>query len=186
MKNIYIVLSQTGTIVSRAIHIYTGDPYNHSSISFDADLSIMYSFGRKRRYNIFINGFIEEGLDRGLFPCFPNARCCILEIPVTDEDYAAMKEAVGRFLQNREIYRYNLGGIIGYAVGVRIKRKRHYFCSQFVSSILNSAEFWNLAPEYTKPMDFLKIPGSRLIFEGSIRDFCRRSLAASAGTSAGS
>jgi len=98
MKKIYIILSQTGTLFSKAIKWHTKDPYNHASISFDQNLEAMYSFGRKRRYNPIDTGLIQENFDKGIFPYFPNARCCILEIPVAEEEYKVMYKIVEEFL----------------------------------------------------------------------------------------
>ncbi|HHX59943.1 MAG TPA: hypothetical protein GX707_04265 [Epulopiscium sp.] len=171
MKNIYIILSQTGTLFSKAIKWHTKDPYNHSSISFDHDLEAMYSFGRKRRYNPIDTGFIQENFDRGLFPYFPNARCCILEIPVTEAEYEIMSSAVEDFYSNKENYRYNLMGVISYTMGLGLTRKEHFFCSQFVSYILSNTSCWSSNPALTKPIDFLKIPNQKIVFEGSITEF---------------
>ena len=38
-KKIYILLTDTGTLFTRLIKIFTKKPYNHASISFDAELS---------------------------------------------------------------------------------------------------------------------------------------------------
>ena len=46
MRSIYLVMSQTGTILSKAIKGVTCDQYNHISISLDPSLECMYSFGR--------------------------------------------------------------------------------------------------------------------------------------------
>ena len=116
MKKIYIILSQTGTLFSRAIKLHTKDPYNHASISFDQDLENMYSFGRKRRYNPIDTGLIQENFNRGLFPYFPHARCCILEIPVTGEEYDVMYQVVEEFYRNKDNYRYNLLGVLNYTL----------------------------------------------------------------------
>ncbi len=171
MKNIYIVLSQTGTLFSRAIRNYTKDPYNHASISFDSNLEVMYSFGRKHRYNLLNNGFITENFNSGMFLFFPNAQCCILEIPVTDAEYAVMYETVTFFQNHQQNYRYNLIGVLSYAVGVGLTRKDHFFCSQFVSYLLGKTAFWHSVPELTRPMDFYNLPQKRVVFEGCIMDF---------------
>lgn len=171
MKNIYIILSQTGTLFSRAIKWHTKDPYNHASISFDQDLEAMYSFGRKRRYNPIDTGLIQENFDRGLFPYFPNARCCVLEIPVTNEEYEVMYNVVEDFYSNKDNYRYNLMGVLTYTVGLGMARKDHFFCSQFVSYILCSASCWSTNPTLTKPIDFLRIPNQKVVYEGSITEF---------------
>lgn len=171
MKKIYIILSQSGTLFSKAIRCYTKDPYNHASIAFDANLNVMYSFGRKTRYNMLNNGFIEENLSHGLYSFFPNARCCIFEVPVTDEEYDAMYQLLSHFCYNAESYRYNFMGVLTYAFGKGLKRKDHYFCSQFVSQLMGKVESWNYIPELTKPMDFYYIKNKRIIFEGTIKEF---------------
>ena len=50
MKKIYIVLTYTGTFLSRIVNIYTGKKYSHVSISLDKNLEYMYSFGRFRYF----------------------------------------------------------------------------------------------------------------------------------------
>jgi|SRR5690554_1186962 len=170
-KKIYIVLSQTGTLFSRAIQMYTKDRYNHASLAFDGDLSVMYSFGRRKRYNFLDSGFVQENFSRGLYNFFPNAYCCILEIPVTDAEYEAMYRVVNLFCTNMDNYRYNLLGVFSYMVGIGMARRDHYFCSQFVSYILNKTSFWTCDPEFTRPMDFLNIPHKRIVYEGSVREF---------------
>lgn len=171
MKKIYIILSQTGTLFSKAIKWHTKDPYNHASISFDQDLEAMYSFGRKRRYNPIDTGLIQENFDRGIFSYFPNARCCILEIPVTDEEYDTMYGVVEEFYRNKDNYRYNLMGVLTYTVGVGLTRKDHFFCSQFVSYIISNMSCWSSNPALTKPMDFFNVPDKTIIFEGSVSEY---------------
>ena len=44
MKKIYIVLTHTGTILSKIIKYWTKDEFSHVSIALDEDLKEMYSF----------------------------------------------------------------------------------------------------------------------------------------------
>lgn len=176
MKHVYIILSQTGTFFSKAIQMYTKDPYNHASLAFESDVAEMYSFGRRRRYNLLNCGFVRENFQRGIYPCFPLARCCILEIPVTDEEYAAMIDRVKTFIEHDRDYGYNLLGVLVNAFGRGVARKNRYFCSQFVSDVLNITSFWSVRPECTKPMDFCAIPHKQVLFEGDIVDFYRTFL----------
>lgn len=60
MKKIYIIMSFTGTILSRIIKMYEHDKYCHVSISLDKKLNQMYSFGRLNPYNTFIGGLVHE------------------------------------------------------------------------------------------------------------------------------
>lgn len=57
---IYIVLTKTGTLLSKAIGMYTGKEMNHASIAFDEGLSEMYSFGRRQLNNPLSGGFYER------------------------------------------------------------------------------------------------------------------------------
>lgn len=42
---IYLLLSDTGTVLTKLIKTYTKMPYNHASIAFDSKLREVYSFG---------------------------------------------------------------------------------------------------------------------------------------------
>ena len=46
MKKIYIILTHTGTMLSKIIKKYTKDEFSHVSIALDKELNRMYSFGR--------------------------------------------------------------------------------------------------------------------------------------------
>ncbi|USK36883.1 hypothetical protein LIS77_13090 [Cytobacillus firmus] len=59
-QKIYILLTDTGTLFTRLIKLYTKKPYNHASISIDPELKEVYSFGRKTAKNPFIGGFVKE------------------------------------------------------------------------------------------------------------------------------
>ena len=60
MKKIYIILTNTGTVISRIVKIYTRKKYGHVSIALDKKLKNMYSFGRLKATNPFIGGFVHE------------------------------------------------------------------------------------------------------------------------------
>lgn len=47
-KEIYVLLTDTGTVLTKIIRSFTKDPLNHASIAFDQDLNEVYSFGRKK------------------------------------------------------------------------------------------------------------------------------------------
>ena len=55
MKKIYIVLTHSGTALSKIIKGFTKDEFSHVSISLDKELNEMYSFGRLNPYNPFYN-----------------------------------------------------------------------------------------------------------------------------------
>lgn len=82
MKKIYIILTYTGTVLSRIIKCYTKDEFSHVSIALDKDLRQMYSFGRLNPYNPFKGGFVHEGINIGTFKRFKNTRARIYSLEI--------------------------------------------------------------------------------------------------------
>ena len=77
---VYIVLTKTGTILSKIVRIIKGHKYTHVSISLDKELNEMYSFGRINPYNPFRGNFVHENINWGTFKRFKNTKCVILEM----------------------------------------------------------------------------------------------------------
>ena len=104
MKKLYIILTHTGTLLSRIIKYYTKDEFSHVSIALDADLKEMYSFGRLHPYNAFIGSFVHEQINKGTFKRFKNTRAEVYSIFVTDEQYEKAKKVITYFNNNKQKY----------------------------------------------------------------------------------
>lgn len=85
-QSVFILLTNTGTFLTRVIKSYTRAPYNHASISFDRELSELYSFGRKTPSNPLDGGFVKEDIKTGTYSRFPNTTCVIYELQVTNRE----------------------------------------------------------------------------------------------------
>ncbi|WP_042148336.1 hypothetical protein [Paucisalibacillus sp. EB02] len=169
-KKIYILLTDTGTAFTRLIKSYTKKPYNHASISFDADLKEVYSFGRKTPKNPFIGGFVREDMQSALFR---QADCAIYSLTVTEEDLQMMNRFIQLIAANKDYYRYNLIGLLGVMVKKPIKRKNAFFCSQFVASVLKESNAINFDKDVclVQPNDLLGSADFELVYEGRLRDY---------------
>lgn len=111
MRSIYLVLTQTGSVLSSAIKIATGKKYNHVSLSFDDSLHEMYSFGRKYPYNPFIGVFVVESINKGTYLRFKNTSCMVIEIPISDEKFDRLYSNVMDMVYNKDKYKYNVKGL---------------------------------------------------------------------------
>lgn len=172
-KNIYIVLTQSGSIISRFLKIFTKDDYNHVSICTSSDLNKMYSFGRKYSYYPFWSGFIAESTEWGSFKRFSETQAIVLSLPVTRSQYTKIKSEIKQMLKRKNIYRYNYLGLVLASIKIQKKAKNRYYCSEFVKELLlisgiDGAE--NL-PKITKPIHFLEFPNTSEIYKGRLRDF---------------
>ena len=170
MKKIYIILTYTGTILSRIVKIYTRKEYSHVSISLDRDLNQMYSFGRLNPYNPFIGGFVHEGIDRGTFKRFKNTKTKIYSMEIDEEKYERLEEIIENIQQKKKLYKFNVIGLIAIALNVRIKREKCFYCAEFVKYVLEQSEVVEL-PEIIKPDDFNKLNGLNEVYIGKLQDY---------------
>ncbi len=181
-KEIYIVVMQTGTILSRMLKRLTGKEYNHVSVSFDPDLHYLYSFGRKNAYNPWIGGFVQESLDFGTLKRFSETRAVVMSLPVEEEIYDELVHKINEMFDDRDNYYYDSLGLILACFNVIYKRDRHYYCSSFVRELLvdygieDSEQFESIV----QPMHFLDLPDGRVIYRGRLRDFARKPVNANA------
>ena len=189
---IYILLTQTTSVLTRVIKFCTKTPYNHASLAFDERLEYTYSFGRVNPNDPLIGGFAHERLDTGVFK---DATCQLLSLDVTPEQYRKMRQRVAQIEANQVKYKFNFIGLFGAKFDFEVKRKYAYFCSQFVSKVLQEvglfpedfpshlvkpsdlAEHVNLKVEYQGPLsEYLKMAGSPASPEREVDVLLRRKL----------
>ena len=171
-KQIYVIISQTGTILSRIIKRLTGAQYNHASISLDKELTRMYSFGRANPYNAFIGTFVRESPNFGTFKRFKETDAVIIALDVDEDTYSKAENLVETMWQNRKKYHYNYLGLYLAAVHIFRQKKNCFYCSEFVAYVLREC---NVPGNETlgtiiHPMDFFKFP-HRKIYTGKLRDY---------------
>ena len=175
-KKIYILLTDTGTILTRLIKSYTKKPYNHASIAFDAELIEVYSFGRKTAKNPFIGGFVREDLHSVLFK---QADCAIYSLTITNDEFQKMYRYIQEIASKKENYRYNFIGLFGVLFKKPIKRKNAFFCSQFVASVLKESKIIDFEEKdlsLVKPSDLTYSANFQLVFEGRLKDYQNRDI----------
>ena len=171
MKEIYLVLTYTGTILSKIVKFYTKKEYSHVSISLDKELNQMYSFGRLNPYNAFIGGFVHEYVDKGTFKRFYKTKAAIYRLEVSKEQYQRLIELINKFEKTKDLYSFNTIGLFAVALNIKIKRKRKLYCAEFIKYLLENAEIVNSLPEIIKPEDFAKIKNTQKIYTGKIQEY---------------
>ena len=171
-QKVYIVLSQTGTVLSRILKLYTRAPYNHSSIALSKDLDVMYSFGRLNPYNPFVGGFVQESHAFGTFKRFKNTRVMVIEADVTPEAYAGLCTHIRAMLNTRTESHYNYLGLLLAAIRIHRAKRNCYYCSEFVKAMAVQAgvEGAEAIPAIVKPMHLLRVP-HRTVYVGKLRDY---------------
>ncbi|MFD3259055.1 hypothetical protein ACE3MQ_10645 [Paenibacillus lentus] len=172
-RSVFILLTNTGTLFTRIIKGYTRAPYNHASISFNRELSELYSFGRKSPNNPLNGGFVKEDIKTGTFSKYPNTTCVIYELRVSEREVEKMKRVLHIFIRSRNKYLYNILGVVGIALKEPVEFSNSYFCSQFVAEILDRSgiKLWNKLPALVTPDDFRQSDRLHLIYEGKLSEY---------------
>ena len=160
MKTLYIFLTRSGTLVSNLVYALTGAEYTHISIAFDENLNTLYSSTRKNGYTMFPAGPSREYLNKGVFRLRENIPCALYALEVSDEAYARAKRRAEHMMTHGELYRFNSLGLLLCAFHIRWNRRRHYFCSQFVSEVLQKSGSLDLPKHSTlmRPNDYAALP----------------------------
>lgn len=177
MKTIYILLTKSDSILSRIIHFITMDSYTHVSIAFDESLQLLYSSSRKNGRTVLPAGPCEERISYGYYRKHASRIPCLLyELEVDEETYAQAKREVQRIMENSEEYHYNIFGLLLCQFNIPYHRKRHYFCSQFVSEVLDKSSAIKLPKDASlmKPSDYMCLPELSYRYQGQLWDLVMR------------
>ena len=176
MKPIYILLTRSGTLLSKLVYAVTGASYTHASMAFDEELNCLYSSTRKNGYTMFPAGPSKEYLNKGVFRLRGDAPCALYALEVTDEAYVRARRRAEHMMARGELYRFNTLGLILCALHIRWQRRRHYFCSQFVSEVLQKSGALELPKPSTlmHPSDYAELPELRCLYRGTLAGLPQR------------
>lgn len=177
MKKIYLVLTHTGTSLSKIIKKWTNDEYSHVSISLDEDLDQMYSFGRIHPYNPIWAGLVHEKQNEGTFKRFKKTKAAIYSIKVDDEQYVIIRNTIHKMYKNRGKYKFNIMGLLAIGFNKSVKMKNWFYCAEFVKYVLDQAGVeLGLPDKMIRPENFKYIEDKELEYYGLFRKYKKVSL----------
>lgn len=155
---VFVILTHSHSAVSKLVQATTGDEYTHASISFDSSLTHMYTFGRTSDSSVLKGSFKIEDVSSAYYqnhtPPIPYSLFCI---PVTEAQKNKMEKKVNYFAKNKNKFHFDFFGLFVNAMGIPNNPKNRYFCSRFVSVILNAGDPKNpliSEPSLQRPYSF--------------------------------
>ena len=169
---LYIVLMANKSILGDGIRAVTGEPYSHSSISFDASMQDLYTFGNKiikkgeytkREFGSAREAFRHDDLK---FSYPPNTVSDIYVMFFNEKQINAMRKKVDDIFAHHDQYKYNISGLIKYVFGLPTKDPHRMFCSQFVTMILNEGKKGILTrdPSLYSPYGITELRGIHYVY----------------------
>lgn len=176
MKTLYIMLTKTGSMVSKIVSFFTKTEYTHTSLAFDEAMEELYSSARKNGIKMFPAGPTKESLYRGFFGIKNDIPCVIFALDVDEEVYDKARAEIDYFMEHIDEYKFSAWGIIACRFGIAWERKNKFFCSQFVAEILtrSGAVSFDKPNCLVHPRDYQKLPRMKKIFEGTIGEIKER------------
>lgn len=173
MRRIFILLSQTNTVLARSIRKCTHTEFSHSSLVMDNNFVEMYSFTRKYPKNPVIGIFAKESFDVGVYSFSQDCLSAVYTALVTDEEYDKIYEKINYFANSKKTFKFNNLGLFACWFKIIFPRKYKRVCSQFVAEAITHGtenikfpkHYWIMQPE-----DFKDTIGMDLIFKGKMRD----------------
>ncbi|MBQ9279973.1 MAG: hypothetical protein IJ215_02870 [Clostridia bacterium] len=173
MKNVYIILTQSGTLISKTLKLFTHDKYNHASICVDDDFSKFYSFGRLKVNNPLIGGFVTENAFTHVFGKFKKVPCMVLKIEVSDEKYQQIVEVIQEFTNDPNKYKYDYYNLFLAKTPLMVGHMNRYFCSEFVAFVLESCGMKLPSKiEKMRPYWFTHLEGVEVLYQGELKEWC--------------
>lgn len=177
MKKIYIVLTHTGTNLSKIIKNWTKDEFSHVSIALDEDLDEMYSFGRLHPYNPVWAGLVHEKQNDGTFKRFKKTKAAIYSIEVEDDQYVIIRNTIYDMYKNRKKYKFNIIGLLAIGFNKSVKRDNWFYCAEFVKYVLDKAGVnLGLPNKMIRPENFKYVENKDLEYYGLFRKYKKVSV----------
>ena len=126
MAKVIVRMSRRHNLFENLVWFFRPGNFSHAAIALEEDPKTFYTFNLK--------GFHIEGTKRKT-----DTTTVYYELIVTDEEYATIKNRIEEVRENRDSYKYAAVGVFLALIYIPLKMKNHYFCSQFVASVLMDA-----------------------------------------------
>lgn len=175
MDQLYIGLVDTPGLFASIIRRVLKQDYIHVVLGLDKYLEECYSVGRRHPSVPLLAGFEKEDKHR-IIRAFPGARYMIYSIDCTREQKETITRELEEAYQNRFQYHYCVAGLPFILFNKEFYQENHYTCSSFVAKILEDNGVLEFQKHFSlvTPKDFYELEKKEVVYEGSLRDICRR------------
>ena len=171
---IYLVLTRTGTVISKCIGIVTGKAYTHVSIASNILLTDMYSFCRDKKDMPLPANFNHEDINTEVFGACKTIPSEVYRIPVTHEQIDRYRDVIRHFIINRSSYTYDVGAFLPMALHIPYRLRNKFVCSVWVGFVLGKSGINHdikKHPSLIEPEDFRSIQGAELVYRGDLKKY---------------
>jgi len=168
-KSLYIILTNTKTVMGQVIKNVIRSDFNHASLALDPSFNHVYGFGRN--VDDEESGFIIEKMDSGFYKQ-NDADYVQLELKVTEGEFNKVTKELKKFEKEKTKFKFSKISLILNAFNIPLNRRYEFFCSQFIAFVLNNAGLVLFDKNHglVRPNDFLNHPDLTQISSGKVSD----------------
>lgn len=160
-KTISVLLTRYTDPFSKIMRVITRCRYTHASIGIGDAYTEFFSFNTKR-------GFCIENLIRKK----RDADCMLYQLRVDEESYLFIQNRIQDFINCKQPYTYSYLGLLLCLLHIPHRSTSSYFCSQFVSELLQLSGAMKLKrpPSLYLPKHFFEEPGLQFCYQGTLKE----------------
>ena len=173
MKNIYILISQTHTGFAGTVRRLGKVKYNHAAVALDENMKELYAFARPKHSAVLLGRLVQESQFRYTLGKFPVVNVMIFCIPVTDEQYAWVRDTIYRIKSSRD-YIYNLFSVLSTPLTGGFATYKAFSCIEFVMFLLQGLGYPMDKPLYRyRPDDLIALLSDSVLYQGNLLEYKR-------------
>lgn len=171
---IYIVISYTGTLMSKIIKFVRHSQYAHAGLSLDSDLRAISTFQLSKEWK----GFANDSLDKYIKEN-SEASIMVLALFVDYNTKYKIDMIIKDFISKQEKSKYNVKNLFNVLLNKSVdndSENLYLICSQFVDTVLKLAniKLFNKSSNLVEPEDFKEVannPKVYKVYEGLARKY---------------
>ena len=171
-KAIYVLLTRTQTKVASLVRRFGNVKYyNHCALALDKELTQLFAFARPEQHGLLLGKMVRETKDRYTNGDTVDIPACVVEFPLTEEEYKMVCDRVHEIESDKE-YMCNFLSVITHPFKGGMNVYKSYSCVEFVAAILKmiDSELSLDACRYL-PDDLYLRYQDKILFEGDLRDY---------------
>ncbi|WP_368646294.1 hypothetical protein AB4027_05285 [Alkalibacterium putridalgicola] len=170
MPIVYLIETKNHTVLSHGIRMFSKYPFNHLSISLDATLSEVYSFGRQQPLNPLMAGFAKEDFSH---PFYKDSFGRVYALTVSEEEWITIQMELHTFESDALDWHYNLLGLVPAYFHYSWDRPDHFFCSEFIATLLQTAGILSpdCRPSLMHPKDVIAAVYPTCVYDGKLQQY---------------
>lgn len=159
---IYVLLTNQKTWFSKLVSKVNKAPYSHAMLSFDKSLFTAYGFTT--------NGFTYENIRQDYNP---EGTFSLYSIEVPIDIYEKARQFIADMEANKDRYKYNRKGLLGFILKKPIASNEAFFCSEFVATVFNyvGLNLFDKPAALMSPYDIIRSGKFRFEFRGKIKNY---------------